>query len=57
MNCRMQAQSPESNILGGSVIAIWVHGEIRREVVRSSAGADAADPPFLGVVRVVYPKA
>ena len=29
----------------------------RREVLRSSAGADAIRPPFLGVIRVAYPKA
>ena len=29
----------------------------RREVVRSSAGAGVVYPPFLGVIRVAYPKA
>ena len=30
---------------------------LRREVVRSSAGAGVAYPPFFGVIRVAYPKA
>ena len=41
--------------LGG--VELLLFKLLRREVVRSSAGAGVVYPPFLGVIHVAYPKA
>ena len=53
----LNAEQARLKFGGGFNICCKLHKAPRREVVRSSIGAHAIHPPFLGVIRVAYPRA
>ena len=56
--CKKRApQTLESFLRGFIASTTFSTKSPRRKVVRSSAGAGVIYPPFLGVIRVAYPKA